>query len=151
MLAKFQSMHVYYPWISYWPKFSKSIAKSVKWFSKKYTNSFEWRACGQGSRFKSQCSVTRDDNKSIFNGYFSACIILGHTLILKQDQGKKVMLGTKFKRCVHYHELRATDCCFLGGFVQSNLSKPCAIRSILFLAAFFCHNNNTSFQFPCFF
>ena len=46
---------------------------------------------------------------------------------------KKVMLGTKFKRCVHYHELRATDCCFLGGFVQSNLSKPCAILSITFL------------------
>ena len=49
---------------------------------------------------------------------------------------KKVMLGTKFKRCVHYHELRATDCCFLGGFVRSNLSKPCAIPSITFLSGF---------------
>ena len=47
---------------------------------------------------------------------------------------KKVMLRTKFKRCVHYHELRATDCCFLGGFVRSNLSKPCAILNITFLA-----------------
>ena len=26
---------------------------------------------------------------------------------------KKVMLRTKFKRRLHYHELRATDCCFL--------------------------------------
>ena len=46
---------------------------------------------------------------------------------------KKVMLGTKFKRCVQQHELHATDCYFLGGFVQSNLSKPCAIPSISFL------------------
>ena len=51
----------------------------------------------------------------------------------KGPKAKKVMLGTKFKRCVHYHELRATDCCFLGGFVRSNLSKPCAIPSITFL------------------
>ena len=46
---------------------------------------------------------------------------------------KKVMLGTKFKRCVQHHELRATDCYFLGGFVRSNLSKPCAVPSITFL------------------
>ena len=37
------------------------------------------------------------------------------------------------QRCVQHHELRATDCYFLGGFVQSNLSKPCAIPSITFL------------------
>ena len=48
---------------------------------------------------------------------------------------KKVILGTKFK-CVQHHELRATDCYFLGGFVQSNLSKPCAIPSITFLVLF---------------
>ena len=45
-------------------------------------------------------------------------------------RSKKVILGTKFKRCVQHHELRATDCCFLGGFVQSNLSKPCAIPKL---------------------
>ena len=48
-------------------------------------------------------------------------------------QNKKVILGTKFKRCVQHHELRATECYFLGGFVRSNLSKPCAIPSITFL------------------
>ena len=47
--------------------------------------------------------------------------------------GKKVILGTKFKRCVQHHELRTTGCYSLGGFVQSNLSKPCAIPSITFL------------------
>ena len=46
------------------------------------------------------------------------------------DESKKVILGTKFKRCVQHHELRATDCYFLGGFVQSNLSKPCAIPKL---------------------
>ena len=46
---------------------------------------------------------------------------------------KKVILGTKFKRCVQHHELRASDCYFLGGFVRSNLSKPCAILNITFL------------------
>ena len=56
------------------------------------------------------------------------------TLDLLRQEGKKVMLGTKFKRCVQHHELRATDCNFLGGFVRSNLSKPCAIPSITFLA-----------------
>ena len=34
------------------------------------------------------------------------------------------------QRCVQHHELRATDCYFLGGFVQSNLSKPCAIPKL---------------------
>ena len=47
-----------------------------------------------------------------------------------QINAKKVILGTKFKRCVQHHELRATDCYFLGGFVQSNLSKPCAIPKL---------------------
>ena len=46
---------------------------------------------------------------------------------------KKVILGTKFKRCVQHHELRTTDCYFLGCFVRSNRSKPCAIPSITFL------------------
>ena len=34
---------------------------------------------------------------------------------------------------MQHDELRATDCYFLGGFVRSNLSKPCAIPSITFL------------------
>ena len=55
---------------------------------------------------------------------------------------KKVILGTKFKRCVQHHELRATDCYFLGGFVRSNLSKPCAIPSITFL-----HQNLSAFEY----
>ena len=58
------------------------------------------------------------------------------------SSNKKVILGTKFKRCVQHHELRATDCYFLGGFARSNLSKPCAIPSITFLSR--CSTVNTS-------
>ena len=57
------------------------------------------------------------------------------SVLISEDfkRTRKVILGTKFKRCVKCHELRATDCYFLGGFVPSNLSKPCAIPSISFL------------------
>ena len=66
--------------------------------------------------------------KPKINGWNVFCVLL-HL----KDGSKKVILGTKFKRCVQHHELRATDCYILGDFARSNLSKPCAIPSITFL------------------
>ena len=48
----------------------------------------------------------------------------------RKKLAKKVIQGTKFKRSVQHNELRANDCYFIGGFVQSNLSKPCAIPKL---------------------
>ena len=42
-------------------------------------------------------------------------------------------MSSNWNQRVQHHELRATDCYFLGGFVRSNLSKPCAFPSITYL------------------
>ena len=88
---------------------------------------------------------TKKNNPSIICCFHTGCrghCLLGSYLVSVSSpvngcsdgiSFKKVILRTELKRCVQYHELRTTDWCFLWGFVQSNLSKPCSILNISLL------------------